>query len=112
MESTYAGLAIKSEREPIITLANEIALPIGALTMSAYFFIQTLIYICTEKVTHTVHLKMGHIYKGPLIFLKSSCAKHISLYKNKKKGFLPTHCPFLPSNPSGQGEHMKEPRVL
>jgi len=63
-----------SEREPFITCTDEIALQIQALTMSAHSFIQTLIYICTEKVTNTIHLKkdtsVGHIYKGPLICQK------------------------------------------
>ncbi len=72
--------------------------------MSAYFFIQTLIYICTEKVTHTIHLKkdtsLGHIYKGPPHLSKSSCAKHISLYKSKqKKGLLTNTLAISPFKP-------------
>lgn len=103
MHSTYAGLAVRSEREPFITRANEIALPIGALTMSTCVFIQTLIYICTEKVTHTIHLKkdtsVDHIYKGPLIYQKAAVLNTHHCIKATKKRLLTNTLAISPFKP-------------
>lgn len=71
MYDTCAGFAIKSKREAFVTRADKISLQIGAGTMSTNTFLQTFIYICREKVTHTIHLReysdVGHIYNGRLI---------------------------------------------
>lgn len=68
---TFAGFAVGSQREAFVTRADVISLQISAVTMSAHTFIKTFIYICREKVTHTIHLReytaVGHIYKGRFI---------------------------------------------